>query len=48
MSHDVLSTLKSRAYMLEAEAGGTVIETKVGPFWRKDGTDDKVPLPSAE
>lgn len=23
---------------------GTTIETKVGPFWRTDGYDDKVPV----
>lgn len=24
-------------------AAGTTIETKVGPFWRKDGTDEALP-----
>ncbi|MGZ5440671.1 MAG: hypothetical protein ACXW5U_06975 [Thermoanaerobaculia bacterium] len=29
-------------------AGGTVIETKVGLWWRTDGYDDKVPVPVTE
>ena len=49
LDNAVLSTRKASAYMLmEEAAGGTVIETKVGPFWRNDGTDDKVPVPAAE
>jgi hypothetical protein len=42
----VLSTRQS-SFMIEAEvASGTKIETQVGPFWRTDGYDDKVPVPS--
>jgi hypothetical protein len=29
-----------------AEAAATVIQTQIMGFWRNDGTDDRVPLPS--
>ena len=44
MHHAVISVQSPSAFMFEI---ATEIETKVGPFWRSDGTDDKVPVPTA-
>jgi hypothetical protein len=47
--NDAILSARQSSFMLEPEApaGGTKIETQVGPFWRTDGYDDKVPLPQA-
>lgn len=36
-----------RGSTILAAAAPTLIQTQVGPFWRNDGTDDQVPLPSS-
>ena len=40
---EAISHAGSASNMLAAV--GTTIETKVGPFWRKDGTDSDIILP---
>jgi phosphomannomutase len=42
--NDAVISTPQTANMLE-ESGGTVIETKVGFFWKTDGYDDQVPVP---
>lgn len=38
-----INAICGNAAKFNLAAGGTTIETKVGPFWRTDGYDDKVP-----